>query len=89
MVSGQTPLRGMKNNNRTDRKPAWRLTGFFRHGLVQNVLSLYGVQLASYIVPLITIPYLARVLGASRVLPIRFATVSMLEQHPGRSTRSA
>jgi PST family polysaccharide transporter len=36
-----------------------------KHTLVQNALSLYGVQIASYIVPLITIPYLARVLGAS------------------------
>ncbi|MGA8812245.1 MAG: flippase [Candidatus Sulfotelmatobacter sp.] len=36
-----------------------------RHALFQNVLSLYGVQVASYIVPLITIPYLARVLGAN------------------------
>ncbi len=37
----------------------------FRHGLVQNILSLYGVQVASYLVPLVTIPYLARVLGAT------------------------
>lgn len=36
-----------------------------RHKLVQNVLSLYGVQFASYVIPLATIPYLARVLGAS------------------------
>lgn len=36
-----------------------------RHSLVQNALSLYGVQIASYVIPLVTIPYLARVLGAS------------------------
>src|ERR1700682_1580509 len=42
-----------------------QLSVFFRHALVQNALSLYGVQIASYIVPLITIPYLARVLGAT------------------------
>lgn len=36
-----------------------------RHTLVQNAVSLYGVHIASYLVPLITIPYLARVLGAS------------------------
>ncbi len=36
-----------------------------RHSLTQNALSLYGVQIASYIVPLVTIPYLARVLGAA------------------------
>jgi polysaccharide transporter, PST family len=42
-----------------------RLSELFRHNLVQNALSLYGVQVASYIIPLITIPYLARVLGAT------------------------
>ncbi len=31
--------------------------------LVQNILSLYGVQVASYAAPLVTVPYLARVLG--------------------------
>lgn len=36
-----------------------------RHALVQNALSLYGVQIANYLVPLITIPYLARVLGTT------------------------
>jgi PST family polysaccharide transporter len=41
------------------------MSGLFRHTLVQNALSLYGVQIASYIVPLITIPYLARVLGVA------------------------
>jgi len=36
-----------------------------RHTLVQNTLSLYGVQLPNYLMPLVVIPYLARVLGAT------------------------
>jgi PST family polysaccharide transporter len=39
-----------------------RLRGLLRRRLVQNILSLYGVQIASYAVPLVTIPYLTRVL---------------------------
>lgn len=42
-----------------------RLEELRRHVLFQNMVSLTGVQVASYIVPLVTIPYLARVLGAS------------------------
>ena len=34
-----------------------------KHNLVQNIFALYGVQFASYIFPLLTIPYLTRVLG--------------------------
>lgn len=36
-----------------------------RGRFVSNVLSLYGVQLAKYLLPLATIPYLTRVLGPS------------------------
>lgn len=35
---------------------------YFRHPVVQNALALYSVQFAEYLLPLITIPYLARVL---------------------------
>ncbi|WP_038055490.1 flippase [Thermus amyloliquefaciens] len=39
------------------------LSRFLRHGLVQNILALYGVHFANYLFPLVTVPYLARVLG--------------------------
>lgn len=36
----------------------------FGHKVAKNTLSLYGIQFAGYIIPLITLPYLARVLRA-------------------------
>lgn len=41
------------------------VSGLFRRPLVQNIGALYGVQVANYLLPLVTIPYLARVLGPS------------------------
>jgi polysaccharide transporter, PST family len=38
---------------------------FLRNGFVHNVIALYGVQAATYALPLLTFPYLARVLGPS------------------------
>src|ERR1051326_2269228 len=35
---------------------------YLRHPVVQNALALYSVQFAEYALPLITVPYLARVL---------------------------
>jgi len=44
-----------------------------RPGLVQNVLALYGVQVVNYLLPLVLVPYLARVLGPSRWGQVAFA----------------
>ena len=41
--------------------------------LARNVASLYGVQFASYLLPLITIPYLTRVLGPATWGLVAFA----------------
>ncbi len=38
---------------------------FFGKQAIQNLLALYGVQLANYILPFLTLPYLANVLGAT------------------------
>lgn len=43
----------------------WNPRKLLRQGLVQNVIALYGVQICTYALPLITFPYLARVLGPS------------------------
>lgn len=40
-----------------------RLSHVFRGRTAQNLLALYGVQFANYLLPLITLPYLTRVLG--------------------------
>jgi PST family polysaccharide transporter len=42
-----------------------RIGGLVRNDLVHNTAALYGVQLCRKIFPLITMPYLARVLGPS------------------------
>ncbi len=43
----------------------WNPRKLLRRGLVQNVIALYGVQICTYALPLVTFPYLARVLGPS------------------------
>jgi polysaccharide transporter, PST family len=42
-------------------------------GLAHNVVALYGVQFSSYLLPLVTIPYLTRVLGATTWGLVAFA----------------
>jgi polysaccharide transporter, PST family len=41
------------------------LKNLLRNGVVHNVIALYGVQASTYALPLLTFPYLARVLGPS------------------------
>ena len=49
------------------------ISRWIRHGLLQNILALYGVQLASYVFPLVTVPYLARILGPKEWGLVAFA----------------
>ncbi len=39
---------------------------YLQHAFVRNAISLYGIQVAGYILPLLTFPYLARVLGKEK-----------------------
>ncbi len=43
----------------------WNPRKLFGHGLIQNIVALYGVQACTYALPLLTFPYLAHVLGPS------------------------
>ncbi|GEA16564.1 O-antigen transporter [Moorella sp. E308F] len=44
-----------------------------RHPVGQNILYLYGVRFAGYLIPLFTLPYLARVMGAETFGLLAFA----------------
>jgi polysaccharide transporter, PST family len=48
-----------------DRWPIFNPKKLLHNGLVNNVIALYGVQACTYALPLLTFPYLARVLGPS------------------------
>lgn len=51
--------------------------GLLRSSLPRNVAALYVLQLANYLIPIVTLPYLIRVLGAEQygVMAIAYATV--------------
>ena len=40
-----------------------RMRNILHSGLLESIVSLYGIQSCTYALPLVTIPYLARVLG--------------------------
>ncbi len=41
-----------------------QIRSLFARTLIQNLAALYGVQIANYLLPLLTIPFLTRMLGA-------------------------
>jgi len=43
-----------------------RVRGFFSHRVARNAMILYGVQGCNYMLPILVLPYLARVLGPAR-----------------------
>jgi polysaccharide transporter, PST family len=50
-----------------------RLRALLRHQISQNVLALSWVQVAKFVVPLVTLPYVSRVLGPSQFGLVIFA----------------
>jgi polysaccharide transporter, PST family len=42
---------------------SFRFSRLIRHSVTHNIVALYGVYIASLVIPLVTIPYLSRVLG--------------------------
>jgi polysaccharide transporter, PST family len=59
--AGQRARASTDNDSRSQFSPKRLL----RSGFVHNVIALYGVQACTYALPLLTFPYLARVLGPS------------------------
>lgn len=54
------------------------LRGTGVRGLAENYVSLAGVQVATYLLPLITVPYLVRVLGVETFGLVAFAQATVL-----------
>jgi PST family polysaccharide transporter len=48
-----------------------------QHPVFRNAVSLYGIQVAGYVLPLFTFPYLARVLGVGKFGRIQWASAFM------------
>jgi len=49
--------------HQTTMTPAGKFAALFRGDLARNAIALYGVTFANSLLPLVTVPYLARVLG--------------------------
>lgn len=56
-----------------DRRPTLLLARAFRNRIVRNAFALYWVQFGMFVVPLVTLPYLTRVLGQRPLGTVIFA----------------
>ncbi len=54
-------------------RPLANIQRLLRHPLVRNAGTLSGLQIATYVVPVLTVPYLARVLGPGEWGKVAFA----------------
>lgn len=50
----------------------------FRHAVVRNALSLYGIQIAGYVLPIFTFPWVARALGQEKFGLVSWASAFSL-----------
>jgi PST family polysaccharide transporter len=70
-------MRSLEKLRMTNLKSRQGQIGFVRrlltHSVAKNAAALYGVQFAGYVIPLVTLPYLARVLHAEAFGLVLFA----------------
>ena len=66
------------NETTSKKSPLSRTFDILRHSIVQNIIALFGLQVACYLLPLVTIPYLAWILG-----PATWGLLAMTQSFAG------
>src|SRR4030081_1595151 len=56
-----------------------RLLAALRHPISRNVISLYWLQIAQFIIPIVTLPYVARVMEPSAFGLVAFALILFID----------
>jgi len=65
-ADGNSRQTGWLNWRNQRQKKACMLKRYLRHPVVRNSLVLYTMQISGYLLPLITVPYMARILGPAK-----------------------